>query len=102
MTKDYFTDKQEPIDNGFLSKLEGLSDVDISIIAQLGKTQVPMKYALELDEGSIIELETLNESDIKVYANGVEFAHAQVVALEDNFGLKITKIISPELREGIS
>lgn len=75
-----------------------LEDVQIHVTAELGRTQVPIKYALELVRGSIIELDTLNNSDIKVFANGVEFAHAQVVAVEDNFGLKITKIIHPEER----
>lgn len=75
-----------------------LADVKINITAELGRTRVPIKYALELVRGSLVELDTLNNSDIKVFANGVEFAHAQVVAVEDNFGLKITKIISPEER----
>lgn len=75
-----------------------LSDVKINITAELGRTRVPIKYALELVRGSLIELDTLNNSDIKVFANGVEFARAQVVAIEDNFGLKITKIVTPEER----
>ena len=78
--------------------IERLSDVKINITAELGRTRVPIKHALELVRGSLIELDTLNNSDIKVYANGIEFAHAQVVAVEDNFGLKITKIVSPEER----
>lgn len=75
-----------------------ISDVKIHITAELGRTRVPIKYALELIRGSLVELDTVNNSDIKVFANGIEFAHAQVVAVEDNFGLKITKIISPEER----
>ena len=81
--------------------MDCLSDVKIDITAELGRTQVPIKYALELVRDSLIELDTQNNSDIKVLANGVEFAYAQVVAVEDNFGLKITKIISPEERMGI-
>lgn len=75
-----------------------LSDVQIDITAELGRTRVPMKYALELVRGSLIELDTINNSDIKVYANGIEVAMAQIVVVEDNFGLRITKIISPEER----
>lgn len=75
-----------------------LSDVQIDITAELGRARVPMKYALELVRGSLIELDTINNSDIKVYANGVEVAMAQIVVVEDNFGLRITKIISPEER----
>ncbi len=78
--------------------VESLSDVKINITAELGRTRVPIKYALELVRGSMIELDTVNNSDIIVYANGVEFAYAQIVAVDDNFGLKITKIISPQER----
>lgn len=75
-----------------------ISDIKINVTAELGRTQVPIKYALELVEGSLVELDTLNNADIKVFANGVEFAYAQIVAIEENFGLKITKIVSPEER----
>ena len=78
--------------------IASLSDVKIDITAELGRARVPIKYALELVRGSLIGLDTLNNSDIKVFANGVEFAYAQVVAIEENFGLKITKIITPEER----
>ena len=77
-----------------------LSDIKINITAELGRTQVPIKYALELVGGSIVELDTQNNADIKVFANGIEFAYAQVVAIEENFGLKITKIITPQERLG--
>lgn len=75
-----------------------LSDIQINITAELGRAQVPIKYAMELSRGSLVELDTQNNSDIKVFANGVEFAYAQLVAVEDNFGLKITRVMSPEER----
>lgn len=80
--------------------IEKLADVQIEITAELGRAKVPIKYALELVKDSIVELDTLNNSDIKVFANGVEVALAQVVAVDEDFGLKITKIISPEERLG--
>jgi flagellar motor switch protein FliN/FliY len=51
-----------------------------------------------LTKGSILELDTYENSDIKVYANGLEVARAQVVVVDEHFGIKITKIISPEER----
>ncbi|HNW26713.1 MAG TPA: FliM/FliN family flagellar motor switch protein [Candidatus Gastranaerophilaceae bacterium] len=78
--------------------LKRLSDVKINITAELGRAQIPIKYALELVRGSVVELDTLNNSDIKVFVNGSEFAKAQIFAVEDNYGLKITEIISPEER----
>jgi len=78
--------------------IKNLSGIKINITAELGRTRVPIKYALELVRNSLIELDTVNNSDIKVFANGIEFAYAQIVAVEENFGLRITKIITPEER----
>lgn len=78
--------------------IDMLGDIQINITAELGRARVPIKYALELVRGSLVELETLCDSDIKIFANGVEFAQAQIVAVQDNFGLKITKIASREER----
>lgn len=78
--------------------LEHLSDININITAELGRSRVPIKYALELTQNSMIELDTLNGEDISVFANGVEVAKAQIVVVEDNFGLRITKIVAPDER----
>lgn len=78
--------------------IDCLADININITAELGHTQVPIKYALELTTGSVVELDTQNNADIKIFANGLEFAYAQIVAVDEYFGIKITKIISPEER----
>lgn len=78
--------------------IDRLADVKINVTAELGRARVPIKYALELVRGSLVELDTLKNEDIKVFANGIEFARAQIVAVEEDYGLKITQVISPEER----
>lgn len=78
--------------------LEHLTEIKIDIAAELGRAKVPIKYALELVPGSMVELDTLNGEDIRVFANGIEVAKAQIVVIEDTFGLRITKIVAPEER----
>lgn len=75
-----------------------LSDVKIDITAELGRAKIPVKNALEMVRGSIVKLDTINDSDIKVFANNIEVARAQVVAIGESFALRITKIITPEDR----
>lgn len=77
---------------------EHLANINIDITAELGRSKVPIKYALELDRGSMVQLDSLNGEDVKVFANGVEVARAQIVVVEENFGLRITKIVSREER----
>ena len=75
-----------------------ISDLEINLNAVLGRAEIPIKKALELSTGSLIELDATQDSDVKVLVRGVEVAQAQIVVVGDNFGLRITKIISPEER----
>lgn len=83
--------------DGF-SDINNIADIKINIAAELGKIKLPIKQVLGLVSGSIIELDTYDNADIKVFANGLEVAKAQVVVVGDHFGIKITKMISPEER----
>ena len=80
------------------SDIRNIADIKINIEAELGRIRIPIKQVLGLVGGSIIELDTYDNADIKVFANGLEVAKAQVVVVDDHFGIKITKIISPEER----
>ena len=78
--------------------IENITDLKIDITAELGRTRLPLSSALALINGSYIKIDTLNGDDISVYANDVEVAKAQIVVIKESFGLRITKIISPEER----
>ncbi|MGN1125067.1 MAG: FliM/FliN family flagellar motor switch protein [Candidatus Gastranaerophilaceae bacterium] len=82
--------------------LSQLLDIDVKITAEFGQTQLPIKCALELTKDSLVPLDSAENEDIKVYANGLLFAYAQIVAVKDNFGLRLTKIIPPEERMNIT
>lgn len=76
-----------------------LSDIKMDITAEFGHTQLPIKCTTELTKNSLIMLDEKNGEDIKVYANGLLFAYAQIVLVGENFGLRLTRIISSEERE---
>lgn len=67
-----------------------LLDVELELSVILGETDVPLKKVLDITKGSIIELDNKTSEPIKLYANGTEVAHGEVVIIEDNFGLRIT------------
>lgn len=73
-------------------------DVKLELTVELGRTELPIKNVLELTRGSIIELEKIAGEPVELYANGKLIARGEVVVIEDNFGLRITSIISPEKR----
>lgn len=78
--------------------IDAISDLQVDLTAELGIAEIPMKCALELTKGSMIELDTFVDSNIKVFAEGIEIAEAQVVVIGENLGLRIIKLIPPEER----
>lgn len=73
-------------------------DVKLELTVELGRTELSIKNVLELTKGSIIELDKVAGEPVELYANGKLIAKGEVVVIEDNFGLRITNIISPENR----
>lgn len=73
-------------------------DVKLELTVELGRTVLPIKNVLELTRGSIIELDKIAGEPVELYANGKLIAKGEVVVIEDNFGLRITNIVSPEHR----
>jgi len=88
-----------PITNGKTSKETGniglILDVPLQVTVELGGTRMKIKDILDLGIGSIIELDKLAGDPVDVYVNGKMIAKGEVVVIDENFGIKITDIISP-------
>lgn len=78
--------------------LDLVMDVKLKLTVELGRTELPIKKVLELTRGSVIELDKVAGEPVELLANGKLIAKGEVVVIEDNFGLRITSIISPENR----
>jgi flagellar motor switch protein FliN/FliY len=93
-----FEKKEEPISpNIDLSKLELLLDVPLELKVELGSTKLNLREILELHEGSMIQLNKLAGEPLDIYANGRLIARGEVVVIDENFGIRVTEIVS--LRE---
>ncbi|MDH4378932.1 MAG: flagellar motor switch protein FliN [Vampirovibrionales bacterium] len=78
--------------------LELVMDVTLNLTVRLGETDLPLKQVLELTRGSVVELNRVAGEPVDLYANGKLIAKGEVVVIEDNFGLRITTIVSPAER----
>ena len=78
--------------------LDLLMDIKLKLTVELGKSELPIKKVLELTRGSVIELDKVAGEPVELIANGKLIAKGEVVVIEDNFGLRITSIISPDSR----
>lgn len=77
------------------SNLEMLMDLEMPITIELGRTRMAIKRILELGQGSVVELEKLSGDPVDVFINDRKFAEGEVVVVDENFGVRITEIVSP-------
>ncbi|MFQ5685862.1 MAG: flagellar motor switch protein FliN [Candidatus Scalindua sp.] len=92
----------EPVKNGAgdgnANNIEMLMDVSIPVLVELGKTEMLMRDVLSLTPGAIIELDSLAGEPVKIAVRGKIIAYGEVVVVDENFGVKITKIANPQDR----
>jgi flagellar motor switch protein FliN len=75
-----------------------LMDINLNLHVELGRTHLSIKNILELTRGSVVELDRVAGEAVDLYANGKLIARGEVVVIEDNFGLRVTSIVSPAER----
>jgi len=78
--------------------IELILDVPLEISVVLGKTKKNIRDILNLGTGSLIELDKLAEEPVDILVNGKKVAYGEVVVVDENFGVRITSIISGEER----
>ncbi len=77
------------------NKLEAktLGDIPVLVTVELGRTQMTLRKVLELQEGSVIELDRLAGEPLDLKVGGQLIAQGEVVAVDDYYGLRITNVI---------
>ena len=78
--------------------IDMLMDVQIPLLVELGKTEMMMRDILALSPGAIIELDSMAGEPVKITIRGKIIAQGEVVVVDENFGVKITKIANPQER----
>lgn len=78
--------------------LDVILDVPITISVEIGRTQVPIRDLLRYSQGSVIELERLVSEPLDVLVNNTLIAHGEVVVVDEQFGIRLTDVISPSER----
>lgn len=73
-------------------------DIPVQLSVELGRTKVPIKYILQLGQGSVVELEALAGEPMDVLVNGYLIAQGEVVVVNEKFGIRLTDIVTPSER----
>ena len=78
--------------------LDVLLDVPVTISMEIGQTKMNIRNLLQLNQGSVVELDRLAGEPLDVMVNGTLIAHGEVVVVNEKFGIRLTDIISPAER----
>jgi flagellar motor switch protein FliN/FliY len=78
--------------------LDMVLEIPVTISLEVGNTQIPIRNLLQLNQGSVVELDRLAGEPLDVKVNGTLIAHGEVVVVNEKFGIRLTDIISPAER----
>jgi len=93
------TTEEKPTAPAGSSAISMLMDVNLLFTVELGRTQMPIKHVLELQKGSVVELDRVAGEPVDVYVNEHLMARGEVVVVDDKFGIRITELLAPETKE---
>ena len=78
--------------------LDVILDVSVTLSMEVGRTRVPIRNLLQLNQGSVVELDRAAGEPFDVFVNGTLVAHGEVVVVNEKFGIRITDVVSPAER----
>lgn len=78
--------------------LEVVLDIPVSLSMEVGSTEISIRNLLQLNQGSVIELDRLAGEPLDVLVNGTLIAKGEVVVVGEKFGIRVTDVVSPAER----
>src|SRR5690349_18836683 len=78
--------------------IDVILDVPVTLSMEVGRTRIPIRNLLQLNQGSVVELERAAGEPLDVYINGTLIAHGEVVVVNERFGVRLTDVVSPAER----
>ncbi len=92
--------RQEQVESGYDTNLGLVMGVPVEVSVEIGRTKKLVKDVLELNKGSLVVLDKLAGEQIDLYVNGQCIAQGDVVVVDDNFGIRITEILTKDIPLG--
>ena len=78
--------------------LDALMDVQVTLSVEIGRSKLPIKQLISLNQGSVVELERGVNEPLDLMVNGTLIARGEVVVVDGQFGLRLIDIVSPSER----
>lgn len=78
--------------------MDVILDIPVTISMEIGRTRINIRNLLQLNQGSVVELDRLAGEPLDVLVNGTLIAHGEVVVVNEKYGIRLTDVISPAER----
>ncbi len=78
--------------------IDVILDVPVTLSLEVGRTRLPIRSLLQLNQGSVVELERASGEPLELFVNGTLVAHGEVVVVNDKFGIRLIDVVSPAER----
>ncbi|HEY9199645.1 MAG TPA: flagellar motor switch protein FliN [Gammaproteobacteria bacterium] len=78
--------------------MDMILDIPVTIAMEIGRTKISIRNLLQLNQGSVVELDRLAGEPMDVLVNGTLVAHGEVVVVNEKFGIRLTDVVSPAER----
>ncbi|GAA0815644.1 flagellar motor switch protein FliN [Colwellia sp. D2M02] len=88
------TEDDAPITGDEKRKLDAILDIPVTISMEVGRSNISIRNLLQLNQGSVVELDRVAGEALDVLVNGTLIAHGEVVVVNDKFGIRLTDVIS--------
>ncbi|MCJ8319569.1 MAG: flagellar motor switch protein FliN [Colwellia sp.] len=86
--------EEAPITVDEKRKLDTILDIPVTISMEVGRSHISIRNLLQLNQGSVVELDRVAGESLDVLVNGTLIAHGEVVVVNDKFGIRLTDVIS--------
>ena len=80
------------------ANLEAILDIPVTLSVQIGSTKISIRNLLQLNQGSVVELDRLAGEPLDVLVNGTLVAHGEVVVINEKYGIRLTDVVSAQER----
>ena len=87
-------DEDHEITSNEKRKLDTILDIPVTIAMEVGRSKISIRNLLQLNQGSVVELDRVAGEPLDVLVNGTLIAHGEVVVVNDKFGIRLTDVIS--------
>ncbi len=91
---DELSEERREISSEEKRKLDTILDIPVTISMEVGRSKINIRNLLQLNQGSVVELDRVAGEPLDVLVNGTLIAHGEVVVVNDKFGIRLTDVIS--------